>query len=71
VVGFAAPGTRATQLVDGAPSLKIHGRYVPVRADVISVDTFSAHADASELVDWPWPPAVRCAIGRLTRCGRR
>jgi metallo-beta-lactamase family protein len=52
VVGFAAAGTRARQLVTGARELKIHGRYVPVRAQVVVLDAFSAHADAGELVDW-------------------
>jgi metallo-beta-lactamase family protein len=52
VVGFAAEGTRARQLVEGASELKIHGRYVPVRADVLALDAFSAHADADELYEW-------------------
>ncbi|WP_436498387.1 MBL fold metallo-hydrolase RNA specificity domain-containing protein [Actinokineospora sp. HUAS TT18] len=52
VVGFAAMGTRARQLVSGAREVKIHGRYVPVRAQVVSLDGFSAHADADELVAW-------------------
>ncbi|MFI7680936.1 MBL fold metallo-hydrolase RNA specificity domain-containing protein [Actinophytocola sp. NPDC049390] len=52
IVGYAAAGTRARTLVNGATEVKIHGRYVPVRADVVSLDAFSAHADASELVDW-------------------
>ena len=52
IVGFAAQGTRARQLVDGATEIKIHGRYVPVRADVFSMDAFSAHADSDELVQW-------------------
>jgi metallo-beta-lactamase family protein len=52
IVGFAAEGTRARQLLDGAREIKIHGRYVPVRADVISLDAFSAHADMDELYAW-------------------
>lgn len=52
IVGFAAVGTRARQLVDGATEVKIHGRYVPVRAGVTVLDAFSAHADADELADW-------------------
>jgi len=64
VVGFAAEGTRARQLVDGARALKIHGRYVPVRADVITLDAFSAHADADELVAWATaaPPPDTCYV---------
>jgi len=52
IVGFAAEGTRARQLVDGAAELKIHGRYVPVNAEVVVLDSFSAHADADELYAW-------------------
>jgi metallo-beta-lactamase family protein len=52
VVGFAAEGTRARQLVQGVPQLKIHGEYVPVRAEVTALDAFSAHADSDELVSW-------------------
>ena len=52
IVGFAVEGTRARQLLDGATEVKIHGRYVPVHADVFALDAFSAHADADELVSW-------------------
>ncbi|MFI8320198.1 MBL fold metallo-hydrolase RNA specificity domain-containing protein [Streptomyces sp. NPDC085529] len=52
VVGFAAAGTRARDLVDGARTLKMFGEYVPVRAEVADVPHFSAHADADQIVDW-------------------
>jgi metallo-beta-lactamase family protein len=52
IVGFAAEGTRTRELLDGATEVKIHGHYVPVHAEVFSLDTFSAHADADELVSW-------------------
>lgn len=52
IVGFAATGTRARELAAGARQLKIHGRYTRVRAEVVVLDAFSAHADAGELVDW-------------------
>jgi metallo-beta-lactamase family protein len=52
VVGFAATGTRARDLVDGARVLKMYGTYVPVRAEIVNVPAFSAHADATEAVDW-------------------
>jgi metallo-beta-lactamase family protein len=50
--GFQVPGTRGRQLLDGAQSVKIHGRYVPVRARVVDLPEFSAHADADELIGW-------------------
>ncbi|MFD0377576.1 MBL fold metallo-hydrolase RNA specificity domain-containing protein [Streptomyces sp. NPDC127112] len=52
IVGFAAAGTRARDLVDGARVLKMFGEYVPVRAEVADVPHFSAHADAGQIVDW-------------------
>lgn len=52
VVGFAAEGTRARDLVDGARVLKMYGTYVPVRAEVVNIPAFSAHADAGEIIDW-------------------
>ncbi|WSY79036.1 hypothetical protein OH805_35430 [Streptomyces sp. NBC_00879] len=52
IVGFAAEGTRARDLVDGARTLKMFGEYVPVRAEIANVPHFSAHADAGQLLDW-------------------
>ncbi|WP_234388993.1 MBL fold metallo-hydrolase [Streptomyces sp. AS58] len=52
VVGFAAQGTRARDLVDEARVLKMFGEYVPVRATVADVPHFSAHADAGQLIGW-------------------
>lgn len=52
LVGFQAEGTRGRQLLEGATSVKIHGQYVRVRAEVCDLTGFSVHADASELMDW-------------------
>jgi metallo-beta-lactamase family protein len=62
LVGYQAEGTRGRDLVEGVPQLKMHGRYVPVRAEVVQVEGFSVHADADEIVAWlsgvPEPPKV-------------
>ncbi len=50
--GFQAGGTRGAAMVAGAESIKMHGRYVPVRADVKSLSMLSAHADRDELLRW-------------------
>ncbi len=75
LVGFQAVGTRARDLVDGAQQLKIHGRYVPVRADVVDCPEFSVHADADELVAWlasaPRPPAVTYVVHGEEESARR
>ena len=52
LAGFQAGGTRGAALRDGATEIKIFGEYVPVRAEVISLDMFSAHADREELMRW-------------------
>src|SRR5690606_19873265 len=51
-VGYQAGGTRGAALVGGANSIKIHGEYIPVRAEVSSIDSFSAHADYAEILRW-------------------
>jgi metallo-beta-lactamase family protein len=52
LVGFQAAGTRGRTLLEGADAVKIHGRYVPVRAEVCDLTGFSVHADADELMGW-------------------
>jgi metallo-beta-lactamase family protein len=66
LVGYQAEGTRGRDLAEGALQLKMHGRYVPVRAEVVQVEGFSVHADADELVSWlaraPEPPKVAYVV---------
>lgn len=50
--GFQAAGTRGAAMVAGADAIKIHGAYVPVRAEVANLETLSAHADRDELLAW-------------------
>jgi len=50
--GFQAGGTRGAALVGGAAQVKIHGDYVPVRAEVDNLQMLSAHADADEIMAW-------------------
>jgi metallo-beta-lactamase family protein len=52
LVGYQAEGTRGRSLLEGAEVLKMHGKYVPVRAEVCNLPGFSVHADRDELVDW-------------------
>jgi metallo-beta-lactamase family protein len=51
-IGFQPYGTRGQQLKDGAQRIKIHGEQIPVRAQVRSLESLSAHADASEILLW-------------------
>jgi metallo-beta-lactamase family protein len=52
LTGHQAAGTRGASLLAGARHLKIHGRNVPIRAEVAQLEGLSAHADQSELLDW-------------------
>jgi metallo-beta-lactamase family protein len=51
-VGFQAQGTRGRLLSDGARQIRIFGVDYPVRARVHVIDSFSAHADYSEILRW-------------------
>lgn len=51
-VGFQAAGTRGEALIHGADSVKIHGEYYPVRAEIAHQDSLSAHADYGEILSW-------------------
>ena len=70
IAGFAAEGTRARDLAEGARTIKIYGEYVPVRAEIIQTDAFSAHADADEILSWlagaPEPAATYVVHGEAS-----
>jgi metallo-beta-lactamase family protein len=51
-VGYAAAGTLARRIIDGAHSVRIFGEEIPVRAAIHTVNGFSAHADRDELLAW-------------------
>lgn len=51
-VGFQAAGTRGAAMLAGVKSVKIHGEYVPVRAQVEYLPNLSAHADYAEIIEW-------------------
>lgn len=50
--GFQAAGTRGRDMLQGAREVKIHGQWVPIRAEVADLPMLSAHADADELMRW-------------------
>ena len=50
--GFQAAGTRGEAITSGADRVKIHGQYVPIRAEVHNLHMLSAHADANEILGW-------------------
>lgn len=51
-VGYAAQGTLARRIIDGAERVRVFGEDIPVRADIHTIGGFSAHADQAELLAW-------------------
>ena len=51
-VGYAACGTLARRIVDGARQVRIFGEDIPVHASIHTIGGFSAHADQAELLAW-------------------
>lgn len=51
-VGYQAPGTLGSVIQGGAKEVRIHGRLVPIRAQIRTITNYSAHADHSELMEW-------------------
>lgn len=51
-VGFQAGGTLGRTILDGARRVRISGRDTVVRAAIRKIDSYSAHADRTELKDW-------------------
>ncbi len=52
IVGYQAGGTRGRALIDGAKSLRIFGSDVSIKAEVVRIDSLSAHMDSSEVLAW-------------------
>ena len=58
LTGYQAPGTRGGTLAAGADELRIFGRDVPIRAEVVQLQSMSAHADADGIISWMAPGAT-------------
>ncbi|RII84075.1 MBL fold metallo-hydrolase RNA specificity domain-containing protein [Neopusillimonas maritima] len=50
--GYQAAGTRGAKMLAGAQTIKIHGEYIPVKAELDNLSMLSAHADANEILRW-------------------
>lgn len=51
-VGYQAAGTLGRTILEGAKRVRLSGREVAVRAQIRRLDSYSAHADRSELLAW-------------------
>ena len=52
IVGFQAEHTLGRRIVERRPMLKLLGEEQPLRADVVILNGYSAHADRTELARW-------------------
>jgi metallo-beta-lactamase family protein len=52
LTGYQAPGTRGATLASGRSTVRIHGQDVTVRAEVVQIESASAHADGNQLLSW-------------------
>ena len=52
VTGYQAPGTRGARIANGEKSIRIHGKDVEIRAEVVQLTSASAHADANQTLAW-------------------
>ncbi|MCH7344209.1 MBL fold metallo-hydrolase [Pelomonas sp. CA6] len=50
--GFQVGGSRGAKMVAGEREVKLHGRYIPVNAQVSHLQSISGHADQHELMQW-------------------
>ena len=50
--GYQAGGTRGAKMQQGVNAIKIHGDWIPLRANVRNLDGLSGHADYLELHQW-------------------
>jgi metallo-beta-lactamase family protein len=49
-VGYQAEGTRGRSILNGNPTVKIHGQIIPVHAKIENITGFSGHADYKEIL---------------------
>ncbi len=52
IVGYCAPGTLGARLRDGAEQIHLFGQEYQVRAKLFQMDSFSAHGDEEEMLNF-------------------
>lgn len=52
IVGFMAEHTLGRRIKEEQPEVKIFGDYYKLKAEVVTMNAFSAHADYSEIIEY-------------------
>ncbi len=52
IVGFCAPGTLGADLMERPDHVNIFGQRIAIRAEILRMESYSAHADRGELSRW-------------------
>jgi metallo-beta-lactamase family protein len=52
LTGYQSPGTRGATLASGSSTIRMHGKDLPVQAEIVQLASTSAHADANQLLAW-------------------
>jgi metallo-beta-lactamase family protein len=63
MVGYQAPGTPGRRMVEGAPSVRLAGAEVKIRAKIEKLEGWSAHADRDQLLTF----AEKALAGKRTK----
>jgi metallo-beta-lactamase family protein len=66
-VGFQAPNTLGRKIVDGLKKVPIFGEPYTVRAEIRSIDGYSAHADRNELLGY-WQKVIQASQMKRVFC---
>jgi metallo-beta-lactamase family protein len=65
IVGYQAPETLGKRLVERRPEVRILDRYYKLRAEVVLMNGFSAHADRQDFLDYLGPLSGQVRAMRL------
>ncbi|HUR55623.1 MAG TPA: MBL fold metallo-hydrolase RNA specificity domain-containing protein, partial [Gemmataceae bacterium] len=65
IAGYQAESTLGRRLVDRLPEVRVLGRTVPVKAEVVVLNGLSSHADHGDLLRMLGPLAGKAARVRL------
>jgi len=55
LMGYQAEGTRGRVIQERKETVKIHGKQIPINAQIEMIDGFSGHADYNEMLAWLMP----------------